>query len=62
MHEPSKTTTLPIAREIVEVYVTSAAKLPWLVDLLNLNLDNGDLDEARRRIAAYSRPLQRVSA
>ena len=53
VHEPSKTTTLPIAREIVEVYVTHTAKLPWCIDLLNLNLDNGDLDEARSRIAAY---------
>jgi len=53
VHEPSKTTTLPIAREIVEVYVTSAAKLPWYIDLLNLNLDNADLDEARSRIAAW---------
>jgi malate synthase len=53
VHEPSKRTTLPIAREIVETYVTSPAKLPWYVDLLNLNLDNEDLAEARRRIAAY---------
>jgi malate synthase len=53
VHEPSKRTTLPIAREIVEVYVTSPAKLPWYVDLLNLNLDNADLDEARRRISSY---------
>ena len=53
MHEPSKTTTLPIAREIVEAYVTSPAKLPWYVDLLNLNLDNEDLAEARQRIARY---------
>jgi malate synthase len=53
VHEPSKATTLPIAREIVEAYVTSPDKLPWYVDLLNLNLDNEDLEEARRRIAAY---------
>jgi len=53
VHEPSKRTTLPIAREIVETYVTSPVKLPWYVDLLNLNLDNGDLVEARRRISAY---------
>jgi malate synthase len=53
VHEASKRTTLPIAREIVEAYVTSPAKLPWYIDLLNLNLDNDDLEEARRRIAAY---------
>ena len=39
--------------EIVDAYVTSTAKLPWYIDLLNLNLDNEDLDEARSRIAAY---------
>jgi malate synthase len=53
VHEPSKRTTLPIAREIVETYVTSPVKLPWYIDLLNLNLDNADLDEANRRIAKY---------
>jgi malate synthase len=53
VHEPSKRTTLPIAREIVEAYVTSPVKLPWYVDLLNLNLENADLVVARRRIAAY---------
>jgi malate synthase len=53
VHEESKRTTLPVAREIVEAYVTSPAKLPWYIDLLNLNLDNDDLDEARRRIRDY---------
>ena len=53
MHEGSKTTTLQIAREIAEAYVTSAAKLPWYIDLLNLNLDNDRLEEAKSRIAAY---------
>jgi malate synthase len=53
VHEPSKRTTLPIAREIVEVYATHPVKLPWYIDLLNLNLDNEDLAEARRRIARY---------
>ena len=31
----------------------SAVKAPWYVDLLNLNLDNDDLAEARKRIDAY---------
>ena len=53
VHENSKKTTLPIAREIVETYLQDPIKLPWYVDLLNLNLDNGDLVEARRRISAY---------
>jgi malate synthase len=46
----SKTTTLPISREIVETYVMDDVKLPWYVDLLNINLNNADLAEARRRI------------
>ena len=50
MHEVSKTTTLPIAREIVETYVTRERKLPWYIDLLNINLNNTDLAEAVRRI------------
>ncbi len=54
VHDVSKTTTLPIAREIVETYVTSDIKLPWYIDLLNINLDNHDLTEARRRIRALT--------
>jgi malate synthase len=50
VHDVSKNTTLPIAREIVETYVMDDLKLPWYIDLLNINLDNHDLTEARRRI------------
>ena len=50
VYEVSKDTTLPIAREIVETYVMDDVKLPWYIDLLNINLDNDDLAEARRRI------------
>jgi malate synthase len=50
VHDVSKNTTLPIAREIVEAYVTDDMKLPWYVDLLNINLDNHELDEAKKRI------------
>jgi malate synthase len=50
VHDNSKTTTLPIAREIVETYVTDAVKLPWYIDLLNINLGVHDVAEARRRI------------
>lgn len=50
VHDHSKNTTLPIAREIVERYVTDAVKLPWYIDLLNITLGNHDLGEARRRI------------
>ena len=50
VHDNSKDTTLPIAREIVETYVLESVKLPWYIDLLNINLDNHDLAEAKRRI------------
>jgi len=50
VHDNSKNTTLPIAREIVETYVLDDVKLPWYIDLLNINLDNHDLNEAKRRI------------
>lgn len=50
VHDDSKTTTLPIAREIVETYVADAVKLPWYIDLLNICLETHDLAEAKRRI------------
>jgi len=50
VYDVSKTTTLPIAREIVETYVLADVKLPWYIDLLNITLGNHDLAEARRRI------------
>jgi malate synthase len=53
VYDRSKKTTLPIARAIVDAYVRSDDKLPWYVDLLNLNLDHHDLALARERIARY---------
>lgn len=53
VYDASKTTTLPISKEIVEVYVLSDVKLPWFIDLLNINLDNKDLNVARQRIRLY---------
>ena len=50
VHDNSKNTTLPIALEIVKTYVLDEQKLPWYIDLLNINLNNNDLTEARRRI------------
>ena len=50
MHDDSKDTTLPIARKIVDTYVLDAVKLPWYIDLLNLNLGVTDLAEAKRRV------------
>ncbi|MDX2437420.1 MAG: isocitrate lyase/phosphoenolpyruvate mutase family protein [Acidobacteriota bacterium] len=53
VHDNSKKTTLPIACEIVETYVLSTTKVPWYIDLLNINLNNHDLKVARERIGAY---------
>jgi malate synthase len=50
VHDSSKSTTLPIAREIVEAYVLDGVKLPWYIDLLNITLETRDLTEAKRRI------------
>ena len=51
VHDNSKQTTLPIAREIVATYVQDPVKLPWYIDLLNINLGVNDLAEGKRRIA-----------
>ena len=59
MHEDSKTTTLPIAREIAGTYIGSPLKAPWYIDLLNLNLNNHDLAEARERIRRYVEEFSR---
>ena len=53
VHDDSKKTTLPIAREIAETYVSAPWKAPWYIDLLNINLDNHDLEAARQRIRRY---------
>jgi malate synthase len=50
VHDNSKTTTLPIAREIVKTYLLDDTKLPWYIDLLNITLGTHDLTEAKRRI------------
>jgi malate synthase len=59
VHDVSKNTTLPIAREIVETYVMDGMKLPWYIDLLNINLDNHDLMEAKRRIRLLADAFRR---
>ena len=50
VHDDSKDTTLPVARDIVETYVEDEVKLPWYIDLLNITLGVRDHAEARRRI------------
>ena len=59
VHDTSKTTTLPIAREIVEAYVMDDVKLPWYIDLLNINLENHDLAEAKRRIHLLTKAFRK---
>ena len=59
VHDDSKATTLPVAREIVAGYVPSRTKAPWYVDLLNLNLGIEDPGVARDRVAAYLDAFER---
>jgi malate synthase len=59
VHDDSKDTTLPIARTIVDTYVLDPIKLPWYIDLLNLNLGVSDLDEAKQRIARLRQAFER---
>ena len=49
----SKTTTLPISKEIAIAYIHSEEKFPWFIDLLNINLNNLDLAVAKERINMY---------
>jgi malate synthase len=53
VHDDSKQTTLPIAREIVKACVEHDVKLPWFIDLLNVNLGSHDLAGAKRRIQLF---------
>jgi malate synthase len=59
VHDESKTTTLPIAREIAQVYVLDETKAPWFIDLLNINLNNHSLAEAVRRINLYMSAIKK---
>ncbi len=59
VHDDSKDTTLPIAREIVESYVCDEVKAPWYIDLLNINLNNFDLSKAKERIRLYTDNFKR---
>ena len=59
VHNNSKRTTLPIAREIVETYALATIKVPWYIDLLNINLNNDDLQVAKERIRLYMEALKK---
>jgi malate synthase len=51
--DSSKQNTLPISREIVIAYINNKVKLPWFIDLLNINLNNMNLNLAKERIRLY---------
>lgn len=53
VYDSSKGTTLPISYQITKVYTLHDKKIPWLVDLLNINLNVHDLNEAKNRIERY---------
>lgn len=59
VHDDSKTTTLPVARAIVEAYVNEPVKLPWYIDLLNITLGVHALPEAERRIRLLADAFRR---
>lgn len=58
VHDDSKLTTLPIARQIVEAYVRHDDKAPWAIDLLNINLAQHDPATAEERIRAFLAALR----
>jgi malate synthase len=58
----SKKTTLPISREIAMAYVLNKTKLPWFIDLLNINLNNADLRQAKERIRLYLETFEKQGA
>jgi malate synthase len=62
VHDVSKRTTLPIAREIVQTYVMDGVKLPWYIDLLNINLHNTDLNGSKRRIRMLTEAFRKNGA
>lgn len=57
--DSSKTTTLPISREIAATYVLNDIKAPWFIDLLNINLNNDDLGTAKERIELYMHAFEK---
>ncbi len=57
--DASKTTTLPISREITIAYINCDIKLPWFIDLLNINLNNINCEVAKERINRYIEAFKR---
>jgi len=65
VHAESKSTTLPIVKDIVRTYAVDEVKPPWYVDLLNINLNNHDLivakDRVKRYMAAFKKDGTRIT-
>ena len=59
VYDASKTTTLPISREIADIYVFNEFKIPWFIDLLNINLNNSDLETGKTRIDHYIKAFKK---
>ncbi len=53
VHDDSKQTTLPVALTVVDAYVRTAKKAPWMVDLLNINLGVEDRAVAEQRTREF---------
>jgi malate synthase len=53
---------LPIASDIVDVYVRDPLKLPWYIDLLNITLGVNDREDARRRTSQLRDLFHRTGA
>ncbi len=53
VHDNSKKTTLPVSKVIVDAYVRTGRKAPWMVDLLNINLTVEDEAEGKKRTQKY---------
>ena len=59
VHDDSKETTLPIIRAVAESYMSENEKIPWYIDLLNININNHELATAKERIARYVRAFKK---
>jgi hypothetical protein len=42
----------------VKAYVENGVKLPWCIDLLNIDLGTGDVAEAKHRIRTFVEEFQ----
>lgn len=62
VYDSSKSTTLPISREIVAIYALEEDKIPWFIDLLNINLNNTSLELAKKRIRMYIKAYNKDGA